>query len=499
MVNIFLVEDEFYALAALKQKIIDLNSNYQVIGTAANGTEALQALETMKPDILLTDIRMPDMDGITLITKIREKNLPVIPVIISGYQEFEYAKQAVRLGVQDYLLKPVNPSELSDCLKRCIERLTASISQKSIFSFLIGNESFRLEALTDCDSFTVCYLIFSNALSNFENIIHPNMPVIPCETVQHIFESNLTSSGQIFCFKGIFSNELVLILENTSSLCPFTMQESSKIAAQLTEAAHTYVTLYYVSGDGAAFSRSIQTARNGAVRSMMFGQTRIVCQIPEHDAPAENLNEYVDLFSLLLQQKEAVLLRSNIHRMFSQWLERHHTLSTIQTDLIFILNSLKRNFSDKKFYDFDSVFFIENLICFSLDQEQLADHFTRLLLELFHFQQQADLSAEHLVSRIEDYFCKNLTANISLQDLADELNVSKVYLCRIFKKYKDTTPIDYFTRMKINRAQELIRQFPGLSLRDISESLGFNDVYYFSKVFKKIHGVPPSEIRKPGK
>lgn len=75
------------------------------------------------------------------------------------------------------------------------------------------------------------------------------------------------------------------------------------------------------------------------------------------------------------------------------------------------------------------------------------------------------------------------------------LAVSKVYLCRVFKKMKNTTPIDFFTHLKIERAQEMIRAFPSMSLREIAEALGFSDMYYFSKVFKRIMGFPPSDLR----
>lgn len=495
MIRIFLVEDEFYALAALKQKIIDIGENYEVIGTAANGAEALEALKTSSPDILMTDIRMPDMDGITLIAKLREQKSEVLPVIISGYQEFDYAKQAVRLGVQDYLLKPVNPAELEDCLKRCVERLSERISKKNIFSFLIGDEAFRLEALADCASFTVVYLIFANALSNLENIVHPSVGFLPGSSVRECLEAVLTPCGQIFCYNGIFSNEKVIILENTPAGRHFEETELNRAAAALSGLSGNYVTIFFTANDGTGLSRDIQRARKGAVSSIMLGRTGVYSRIPIADIPAENLNDQVELFSLLLQQNQTALLSSNVRRLFRQW--REHTLSTLQSDLVFILNSLKRKFASRKPFDFDSLFFVENLVSFSAGEDELADSFSQLLTEFFSFQlQTAELSAEKLVERIEEYFHENLAGNISLQDLADELNISKVYLCRIFKKYKNTTPIDYFTHMKADRAEELITQFPELSLREISEALGFNDVYYFSKVFKKIKGMPPSEVRK---
>ena len=104
-------------------------------------------------------------------------------------------------------------------------------------------------------------------------------------------------------------------------------------------------------------------------------------------------------------------------------------------------------------------------------------------------------SPEELVESLIVYFKEHLSCNVTLQDLEERTGVSKVYICRIFKKFQNTTPMDFFTRLKIARAKELLADFPGMSLREIADSLGFNEVYYFSKVFKRITGAPPSEMR----
>ena len=147
----------------------------------------------------------------------------------------------------------------------------------------------------------------------------------------------------------------------------------------------------------------------------------------------------------------------------------------------------------------DCVFYVENICCFSSSFEELASNFSLLLTELFgasNGPEDQTLKGEQLVEKIEAYFHENLSRSITLQLLSEEMNVSKVHLCRVFKKYRNMTPIDSFNRMKIDRARELLTQFAALPLQKISDMLGFSDVYYFNKVFKKIEGVSPSAYRK---
>jgi two-component system, response regulator YesN len=123
MHKLFLVEDEAIIRAGLKQLIEAVIGGYQVVGEAANGKQALEALKGTQPDVLITDIRMNEMNGIDMIGRIRDHQ-PDLPIIIlSGYAEFEYAKQALRYGISDYLLKPVDRIELTQALDKVKRRL----------------------------------------------------------------------------------------------------------------------------------------------------------------------------------------------------------------------------------------------------------------------------------------------------------------------------------------------------------------------------------------
>ena len=112
MYKIIVAEDEPTALNHVCMILAKKCPQYRVVGTAENGQEALDMIQKEAPDVLITDVKMPIMDGIQLVAKVKEEFPEILSVIISGYSDFEYAKGALRSGVCDYLLKPLAPSDM---------------------------------------------------------------------------------------------------------------------------------------------------------------------------------------------------------------------------------------------------------------------------------------------------------------------------------------------------------------------------------------------------
>ena len=112
MYKVFLADDEIWETIGLKKLLEKSGLPVQVIGEAENGIVALEQIEKKKPDILITDIRMPGLNGLELSEKIRKRRIPLEIIVLSGYAEFEYAKKAIQWGVRDYLLKPVEQEDL---------------------------------------------------------------------------------------------------------------------------------------------------------------------------------------------------------------------------------------------------------------------------------------------------------------------------------------------------------------------------------------------------
>mgnify|MGYP001138312568 CR=1 FL=1 len=123
MYRVFMCDDEMWILLSLKNLIDWQEEGFFICGEATDGIKAWERIRNLKPDLIFSDIRMPGMDGIELVKKVREEGIQAEIIIISGYSEFQYAKAAMQYGCSDYLLKPIDEEELLDCIRRVRQRL----------------------------------------------------------------------------------------------------------------------------------------------------------------------------------------------------------------------------------------------------------------------------------------------------------------------------------------------------------------------------------------
>ena len=137
--SIILVDDEEEVRKSIIKQIDWESAGFKVVGDAENGEDALEKIEVLEPDVVLTDIRMPYMDGLTLAERVRQKYPSMKIVIFSGYDDFEYAKQAIKLNVTEYILKPVNVEELTAILQKIKANLDQEIEQKRNVNLLREN------------------------------------------------------------------------------------------------------------------------------------------------------------------------------------------------------------------------------------------------------------------------------------------------------------------------------------------------------------------------
>ncbi|WP_343249875.1 response regulator [Diplocloster hominis] len=499
--KLLLVEDEIHVLKSLEQKILDLNQDYEIIGTASNGTKALELIRQQTPDIVLTDIRMPGMDGLTLIREMAVLCPDAIAVIISGYQEFEYAKQAMSMGVLDYLLKPIDIQELDECLSHCRERCKEQQAKKrtNMVSVMMHEEKMPMTFHSD-GTYVILYLIIGNPLQSADHIIHPSVPYIPSETMEERLHREFSTAGECYCFDGIFTNEKAVLL-HFSRFHPDSFRLRLKglplsLAAELSYTVTIYADLR---GQIDNLGNALKKCRAKAAQSVLLHKSTV--RYAQDDPVLSNrksiTNDVISRYHLLLDQKQFDILKTSVHQLFDQWQQAERPVWFMEQDLVYLLDSLKYAMSSGTVFEFNSQFYIEDIISTASDYRNLEEHFYRLLLDLFETNAPVkETSADRLLQTAVDYFEQNISSNISLQMLSERMNVSQVYLCRIFKKQTDLTPIDYFVRLKIEKAKNMIQNYPNMPLKEISETLGFNDSYYFSKVFKKIMGVTPSGYKK---
>lgn len=128
--SVMLVDDEEEVIQIIMKKLDWASMGFQIVGYAHNGAEALELAEECQPDVVMTDIKMPYMDGLELSRRLKERYPSIRIIIFSGFDEFEYAKEAVHLEVEEYMLKPINSDELTECLKRVKNSLDLEREEK---------------------------------------------------------------------------------------------------------------------------------------------------------------------------------------------------------------------------------------------------------------------------------------------------------------------------------------------------------------------------------
>ena len=511
MIKICLIEDEEYALKSLYQKIIDLDGPYEIVCAAYNGIDAVGLILEHRPDVVITDIRMPDMDGIALAEYLSVNTPDIITVISSGYQEFEYAKQALKLGVKDYLLKPIVPGELKACLLKCEEKVNEKKNAAHIEdiygvkSILSSDIPIHWE-----DGGYVVYLIFGNAASGAysgigKSIVHPNGFYVSSQDIENRFRQRFEGSNPVFCFIGVYSNEKVIIIQKAQKGNPWSgvlLKKFYDLAGELEKEYKYSVTVSYLPIDKTDINTRINLCRKLAIQNILLGVNNVVSDASGSGHSTRNLNDIISCFSLYLRQTLLDSLKTKVQALFTEWHEDRYPLAAIQNDLIYVTNSLKHSMPQSLLipenHEYTIAYYIDEIAAISNDHSDFAENYYNLLLELFIMPLSDGnvMSAAQLVEKIEGFFLNNLSSHITLSMLCSEMNYSKVHLCRIFKKQKHTTPIGYFIQLKIEKAQKIILECPALTLADIADSLGFDDVYYFSKVFKRVTGQTPSAVRE---
>lgn len=212
--DVFVVEDSKPILRNIIRQLKEIDNRIRIVGTAYNGEEALDKLHSLHADILITDIKMPKMDGLELIKRIKEKNQLVKFLIISGYDEFEYARQAMKLQVNDYILKPVDYQELKKIIKNIIGQIEISrrMHIENILELLIKNKSQKIESI---DTGIISFNFFVVAVIRYslskKNSIKIDKSYINDFIRQHKFKD------MIWLIDTGFSSEIVLFI-NTDNL-----------------------------------------------------------------------------------------------------------------------------------------------------------------------------------------------------------------------------------------------------------------------------------------
>lgn len=536
--RIILVDDEEEVRKSIIRKIDWQAVGFTVVGDAENGEDALEKIENLEPDVILTDIRMPYMDGLTLSEKIRQKYPSMKIVIFSGYDDFDYAKKAIKLNVTEYILKPVNVEELTAILKRIKANLDEEIEQKRNVNLLRENYKKSLPILRDqflkelvsrpMDEKNVRdsleeYEIHLDGAKKWIAIavdidheefseegklpLHEERELIPI-SVSQIMGENLKPYYRhiLFSFSGTEEIELAGIVaideNNTQTDLINMLGDICKDIKKILKVPVT-VGIGHSTTSLKDMSASFQSAVDAlGYRAIVGGGGTIYINDVEPVSGGKLVFDGNDESELIQAIKfgPAAKIEEAVQHIMNRMSDARVHSRQYQAYMLGVSNCIVQLIQQ---YDLDmgqifeggsndSFAFISQL----LKRENFDQWLLPVALKINSaMDEERDNTARQVMEKAKQYIMDNYQdPDLSVEQLCRYLHLSPAYFSTMFKKATGQTYVAYLTEVRLNKAVELLNKTDDKTYV-IAQKVGYQEQNYFSYVFKKKFGVSPTRYR----
>lgn len=495
MFRVIIVEDSKPILRNIKQLIERSGLPLEVVHTAYNGEEALRYIQQHPADILLTDIRMPKLDGLALIELAKTHRPELKVVLISSYSDFEYTRKAINLHVFDYLLKPVEQQQLNEVMQRMIDQLQDEQAARAavLGEFIDDEELAKLRLGRDFYDQPKLVMLLAH------------QPFTPHEPWQYETMEPLTAAASDPCPSWLLPLRQAgryLLLSSVRLKDKFAagkdwmtdIQDRLRSLGALASAACLYepiepARLSTVYHDLEICLRDALNISYPVLTDMTYPYAPVILLTED-----ESMRPFAEM--IRLRQKEQFRLKlteklQQLKLMNARWSELESLLMLIDGEFHEAVKELSYGEAAKleasppllemmEFSDYER--FCQQLLDWSDEQFQRLQHLNRK-------------SSEDLFEMMDRYIRHSIYSQLSINDLALQFHVSASYVSRIMKRYTGLTFVQYFTKLKIKEACKMMQASPDLKIREVSDALSFSDQHYFSKVFKEYTGMTPSEYK----
>ena len=535
MLKIFLVEDESIVREGLRDNIPWQQYGYKFVGEASDGEMALPMIQKTQPDVLLTDIKMPFMDGLSLSRIVHQEFPDMKIIIISGYDDFEYARQAISVGVEQYLLKPITRASLQKVLTELKVKIESEQEQKN-YQEKFQNETREYEQFSRTNFFmkvfegrmpvqeiyeeaaklslrlnAPCYnlMMFSllekreGANAGFESEEFARKR----EELLHyfvrypefiVFRWNINTYGVLMQGSAAQMQEMAdRCLENVERICQPAedifdwyaavgepVERLSMLAECYSNVNHYFAYRFLVPNEH-IFTREVTDSYMPREEGGKIGD--IDCSKVDQElikdfllkGSRDEIADFVDSYLLSIQEA----LKS---RLFQNYLVFHIHFVT--------MSYVEEIGCDKR--EFLELLGEEQIQEVNLTIDELSPYIQNILEKAMELRdRESDNQSKKVLKKALEYIEENYTQeSLSLNTVSGVVNVSPGYFSAIFSQAMETTFIEYVTQKRMEKAKKLLRQTEKHS-GEIALEVGYKDPHYFSFVFKKTQGCTPREYR----
>ena len=518
--QMLIVDDDPVIRNGLKQLSIWKKLNIEIWGEAADGEEALCLLEKKAVDIILTDVKMPQMDGITFASRIKKKFPKIKIAFMSGYDDVAYLKSALKISAYDYIFKPIDLEELTSCCLRIASELdhehaiqnkmnnllnrfqigTTFVRQNLISSILL-DDGITKEIIQEIISASelpflnkLFYVIAIKAIPNeilFQNGIQNILEKFQ-NPQEEYYIVNLNRENYIYAFICITENHLSSSeLQNRSQKIISTLKTNGykKVAVSFQPYEHD-LSIYHI-------RQNCDTAVEMLKNWFYKGDESIITQNSKEE------KEFIPEFFLNLEETEKILRETNhledyLKQFFNRLYESQKTnplfyLNCLNDVLSLINTILQRNYqiSEEDGLSSQNIFrTLASQLCLE-DMEQI---FKEYCINISNLLTQDQAKMKQSISKACNFIQKNYKQHLTVQKIAETVYLSSNYFCILFRKTTGMTVNNYIFMVRMEKAKELLGDNK-YKLYDVSIEVGYENPSYFSRQFKKYTGLTPSEYR----
>lgn len=477
MRKVVIVDDEIWAVEGLRSAINWEELGYEIVATFTSSQKALDFLTENEVHTAILDIKMPHIDGLTLISMLKERQPDIRIIIVSGMTEFETARQALKLGVDEFLVKPIDTDALMAALKEKRRRAVRSEYSDLPDISALGNQLSQIGGDSSKN-------VFKSYLGLYKQYAYYFlcMSDFPGEDEREAFKKAFTLSGETVRFRA-FGEHLV-----TAVFTDVYLDYQKAIGAIKTAFPNKSFGISQQKTDIADIQRAISECRQAFYSSFITGKTRL-CEFKDSDWSF--FNTFMQNVNVGIQERSLQKLDLAITNAFANADNFHiDELIMLSNSCLLAANmmSSSENFeyiptAERIYERFSGVHELEEYL-----------HFCIKTLAVRQSDDGA-LSKRSIMPMIKEYIDKNFGERISLTDLSEKFGISEKYLSKMFKKYTGENYAQYLNKVRINVALKMLQK-TNLSVREIGEACGYSDYPYFARVFKKLTGLSATEIRQ---
>jgi two-component system, response regulator YesN len=536
--KVLVVDDEDLIRNGVARKIERLIPNVNIVGRAADASEALELVKEHHPHIVITDIRMPEIDGLQFINMAKNIYSDIKFVVLSGFQDFEYARRAIRLGVSDYLLKPIDNQNLKEIILRLEEKLKNEENDKNLITELktkldVSLSFLKNKYLTDLVTFdvessikqiiknlelldisfiynyyTVITVTISDTLDNYCHDKIDDYSLVE-HKITNICEEILSSIGTAVCFENSRDEKQIIIIVNHDNLLDKNINFNlPRLCNSIISSINKFLGLSVAIGIGNSYDdidklpTSYLESYTSVMQKIILGNNRV---IHISDIPDSNRITYflADDNKMILQSyiKEGNIKKSHeiIDAIFNQVRLKgvsYLNIKALYVDLVLLFTKTVKEFGGTFEKIFKEDILSESFISKyeSLDSLLLwiKDCLSTICNYILNLRKS---NGKKIIEEVIEFINRYYYTDLNLNDLASKYFINSNYLSQLFKIETTENFVEYLTKIRIEKAKDLLKN-TDLKSYKISELVGYSNPRYFSDVFQKNVGLTPTAYRQ---